>query len=308
MLGRTEDIRFSPNNRLLAIAGFGRRRVLLLEIDLSRKDHILIGDFVDLASDDLGEVHGIDFIDDATLVVANRDGHVVILAIPAQELGGRTLQATTTRTLRRGMLSRIRSPGSIAVRRRAFGLASLYVCQNYRNRVSHHVVVPGAAYAQVWSNMAAGRDLDVPDGIAISPDARWIAISSHGTHDVKIYETDAAHRIDAQPAGVLSGVGYPHGLRFTPDGRHLVVADAGQPVLQVYSSKGDWRGQREPTRTVQVMDPADYMRGKFSEEEGGPKGIDIDRTGRVLAVTTEMQPLRFFATSAIVAGNSSDKA
>ncbi len=31
-LGRTEDVRFSPDNRRLAIAGFGRHRVFLLDL------------------------------------------------------------------------------------------------------------------------------------------------------------------------------------------------------------------------------------------------------------------------------------
>lgn len=33
-IGRTEDLRFSPDNRLLAIAAFARKRCLILRIDV----------------------------------------------------------------------------------------------------------------------------------------------------------------------------------------------------------------------------------------------------------------------------------
>ena len=42
------------------------------------------------------------------------------------------------------------------------------------------------------------------------------------------------------------------------------------------------------------MDDATFLRGRYNPEEGGPKGIDVDRDMSVLATTCEHQPLAFF--------------
>ncbi|TIT44856.1 MAG: hypothetical protein E5W75_24920, partial [Mesorhizobium sp.] len=80
-IGRTEDLRFSPDNRLLAIAGYARKRLLVLRIDVeagSDGPDVTIHGFMELTSGDMGEIHGLDFIDDRTLAIGNRDGLVAI--------------------------------------------------------------------------------------------------------------------------------------------------------------------------------------------------------------------------------------
>ncbi len=307
VVGRTEDIRFSPNNRLLAIAGFGRNRLLLLSIDVSVGSRIKLDDFMELTSDSIGAVHGVDFIDDKTIVVANRDGIVAIFVLPEGELAGRSCSVAPIRRLDRGIYFKMRSPGSVAVRKRSNGLVSLYVCHNYSDRVSHHVIAPSAGYVQCWSSLAMKRGLKIPDGVAVSANQRWIAVSSHLTNDVKIYAADRLLGSKTMPVGVLSGMAYPHGLRFTADDRHIVVADAGRPALYVYSSDGDWRGERPPAHEANVMDETSFDQRNVSEDEGGPKGLDIDRLGSVVAVTCETEPLAFYAMSTVVGSRLADK-
>jgi DNA-binding beta-propeller fold protein YncE len=148
------------------------------------------------------------------------------------------------------------------------------------------------------------QGLVIPDGIAISHDGRWIAVSSHGTHDVKIFDASATLGPKAQPAGILSRANYPHGLRFTQDDKHVLVADAGSPMLHVYAGEGGWTGYREPSRTVAVLDDETFARGSSNPEEGGPKGIDIDRSNTVVAVTCEEQALAFFSLATVVGEDS----
>jgi len=106
-VGRTEDPRFSPNNRLLAIAGFGRRHCVVLRIDIQPTPdgpRITIHDFMELTSEGMGEIHGLDFIDDRTFAVANRDGLVAIFALPVTEPSGQSNEIAPIRRIRGGLL------------------------------------------------------------------------------------------------------------------------------------------------------------------------------------------------------------
>ncbi|RJT40289.1 hypothetical protein D3227_09915 [Mesorhizobium waimense] len=302
-IGRTEDVRFSPDNRLLAIAGFGRKRCLILRIEVEAAADgpgVAIHDYMELTSDCIGEVHGLDFIDDRTLAVANRDGVVAIFSLPSGEPAGRSLEIVSRRQIKSGLFCKLRTPGSIAVRRESPSRTTLLVCNNYTYRVTRHVVDRRLGYRALRNQVLLKRGLDIPDGIALSHDGKWVAVSSHGTRDVKIYSLSGLLGPDTEPAGILENANYPHGLRFTADDRHILVADAGSPKLHVYESEGGWSGRRTPSRSLVVLDDETFLRGRMSDEEGGPKGLDIDRSNSVVAVTCEEQALAFCSLASIV--------
>lgn len=301
-LGRTEDIRFSPDNRLLALAGFLERKCLLLRIAIEHDASgvvVTADDFTEVASDGISQVHGIDFIDGRTLVVANRDAQVAIVDLPDGVAAGRRCRARVRRRLRGGFFCRINTPGSVVARRTRGGI-ELLVCHNYVHRVTRHVVAPRLGYLPWRNHVLLEQGLEIPDGIAVSGDGRWLAVSSHATRDVKIFDAAAPLGPAAQPVGVLRETNCPHGLRFTPDDRHIVVADAASPNVHVYERGRSWAGSREPARTVAVLDQETFLRGHSNPEEGGPKGLDIDRTGGLLAITCEEQPLALFAVSSVL--------
>ena len=296
-IGRTEDLRFSPGNGLLALAGFGRHRCLILRVRIEAGPgglSVVADDFLELSSQAVRAVHGIDFVDEQTLVAADRSGIVSIVRLPAGELGGRDVEVEPVAEIRGSMLARVKTPGSIVAVPESGGRVSLLVCNNYTNRVSRHVVEPGGGYRVVANRPLLRRSLRIPDGIAVSPDGAWVAVSSHWTHDVKLFATRRGLRPWNAPAGTLRGTSFAHGLRFTGDGAHILVADAGAPLVHVYERGGSWAGDRLPARSLRVIDEAVFLRGRANEAEGGPKGLDIDRSGRVVAVTCEEQPLAFY--------------
>ena len=311
-IGRTEDVRFSPDNRLLAIAGYGRNRCLILRIAVERGSggpQISIDDHVELASPSIGEVHGLDFIDNQTIVVADRDGLVAIFRLPLGDFGGRQMTVAAVREISGSRSCRLDTPGSVAVRRERSGLLSLMVCNNFSHRVTRHLLGPPSYRA--WRNeVALTRGLEIPDGIAFSHDGRWIAVSSHNTNDIKIFDAGKRLGPGREPDGVLCDANYPHGLRFTADGLHLLATDAGGPIVNVYGTQTDWRGSRAPLRRLVVLDDETFVRGRTihqegglpNPQEGGPKGIDIDRSGNVVALTCEEMPLAFFPLAAMLAG------
>lgn len=302
-VGRTEDVRFSPDNRLLVVAGFGLNHLLILKVGIETVDarpRVVADDYMELTSEGIGSAHGIDFLDDRTLAVANRDGRVSILEIPAGEFGGRHSHVDPLQELSGGMFCKLKSPGSVVARRDAGGRISLLVCNNYIHRVTEHVVDPARGYRIRRNRVLMERSLDIPDGIAVSHDERWIAVSNHNTHEVLLFDATAPLSPWTEPAGVLADVEYPHGLRFTPDDRHLLVADAGAPEILVYERGDGWAGTRSPLRSVTVLDDETFMRGRSNPQEGGPKGLDIDRSGVVVAATCEEQALAFFALDEMI--------
>ncbi len=292
-IGRTEDVRFSPDNRRLAIAAFSSNAVYVFDVTASSMQ-VGLGGVVALRSPTFRYPHGIDFLDNDTLAVASRGGVVDIVRIPLSPGERGTVACLPVRTIGWASLGhRIRSPGSVTVTR-AGRVAAILVCNNYRDRVTSHVFDVGRSWAPAWNRVALQRGLAVPDGIASSPDGAWIAVSNHKSASVLIFDSRSGLRPDQEAVGRLEGVSYPHGLRFSPDGRRIYVADAGSPFVQVYESAGDWGGSREPARSLAVVDRDTFGAGNANAEEGGPKGIDLDATGRLLVTTCEGQPLSFW--------------
>ncbi|MER9656709.1 hypothetical protein NKJ26_24980 [Mesorhizobium sp. M0152] len=288
---------------MLAIAAFTRKRCLVLRVDVetgSGGPSVTIHDFMELRSDSIGQVHGLDFIDDRTLVIANRDGQLAIFALPLESMAGQCHEITALRRISGKPFCKLNSPGSIVVRKESRGRIGLLVCNNYTHRVTRHVAVRWLGYRTTGNRPLLRNGLDIPDGIALSHDGHWIAVSSHGTRDVKLYRTSPSLGPDSEPTGILQDANYPHGLRFSGDGRHLLVADAGSPMVHVYDRESGWAGCRAPSRSIAVLDEKTFLRGSASPEEGGPKGLDIDRSNSVVAVTCEEQALAFFALASLI--------
>jgi DNA-binding beta-propeller fold protein YncE len=298
-LGRTEDVRFSPDNRRLAMAAFTANRIAVLDVEVGA-GAVALTNVLQIASPCVNSPHGLDFIDDDTIVVTSRKADVAIFRLPPRGTGG-VHELAPLQVLRAETGSLLGSPGSVAAVDGAGHLRELLVCNNARHSVTRHRVDRAAACAPTGADVLLQRWLNLPDGIGVSGDRRWIAISNHNTHNVLLYEWSARLDAESKPDGVLRGLYFPHGLRFTADGRHLLVADAGAPFIHLYTGgEQGWHGARYPARSVRVMDEALYLRGRGDPQEGGPKGIDIDRGMHVLVATCEHQPLLFLDLRALL--------
>ena len=298
-LGRTEDIVFSPSNRRLAIAAFGSNRITVLDIELTRTNgipHIALPRAVELYAIFLKHPHGVCFLDEQTLAVANRSGHVHIVDAPLAETPHDQHWVADRKALLGGAARLVHTPGSVAAIALGDGSFEVAVCNNSAHHVTRHVVRRRGREIELGhEGVLLEAGLDIPDGICYSPDGRWMAVSSHNTHNVFVYARTPALDRHAEPDALLRNVLCPHGVRFTADGRFILVADASARCVNVYRGDGaGWKGALDPWSLYPVMSTAVFRRGRMNPQEGGPKGIDVDREMSVLATTCECQTLAFF--------------
>lgn len=291
-IGRTEDLRLSPDNRRLAIAAFHRQQIALFDIhfDSSGSEaRIELSNPRTLTSSHLQAPHGLDFIDEQHLLVANRKGQLCLFRLPEDS------HAPIADAIPIDLPDRpFDSPGSLAVRRLDERLCEVWVCDNFVHRVVHLRLDYRSGYVE-HRTAQLEKWLDVPDGVALNPHNQWLAVSNHNLQSVMLYGNPDSVQPSSDPQAILGGLHYPHGLRFSRSGRQLLVADAGAPYVHAYQTGvGGWQGVLMPCRSWQVVDTALFQREQKNPQEGGPKGIDLDNTQRFLAVTCSGMPLAFF--------------
>jgi hypothetical protein len=286
-MGRTEDVRLAPDGRRLALACYARDQIAVADVEISRSEEVTrvaVTAVELLASPLVREPHGVDWRDPQTLVVANRGGGVAVLRLTRDGLVPLGTGGATP--------SRVDAPGSVAVQSVGNDRHEVFACNNWANTVTRHGLDAGGVLTD--GSVAVRKWLDLPDGVAMSSDRRWLAVSNHNTHSVLIYDAQSVDE-HADPAGILRGVQYPHGLRFGGADSRLLVADAGAPHVHVFVRPGpSWSGVAYPAATVKVMDDDTFAQGHVNPQEGGPKGIDLDPRAAVLVVTSHYVPLAFF--------------
>ena len=304
---RSEDVRFSPSGGLLAVATT-QRKILLFAVEIEARP--VRAEFLTaLTSLDLNAPHGVDWIDEETLVVANRGGTgLAFLHIPranqwtpATEVAAvSTVQSKwfgsvgETRQLRaRGIIT---GPGSARIHD-----GRIYAGCNRLNTITRHRLVDGPSCDE--GEVVAQEGIEIPDSAVVSPDGVWLAVGDHDHRRVLVFRLG-----EAAPLGQLTDprMMHPHGIVFDPSGTLLIAADAGGCGLYVFHAPtGAWNAtQTTAASCVEgvAKDVFDRVQSETAEMvralEGGTKGVDLSRDGRVLVTTCRGQTLKFFALHA----------
>jgi len=303
-LGRTEDIRFSPDGKRLALAGFLKNRIALFDIGISvgsPEKTITLHSVSVLTSASLQGPHGLDFIDNETLVVSNRNGGVSLFRLPPKSGGMlvQELQLSPLATIESDLLN---APGSVASHMIDSNRAEILICNNSGHSISRHQFARDTTPALQGHEVLLRKWLDIPDGISRSQTGAWLAVSNHMLHSVLLYRNTADLHPDSEPQGLLCGAHYPHGLRICAEDRHILVADAGAPFVYIYArQRDDWSGLHYPLHRLRVMDDTQFQCGRHNPQEGGPKGLDLHNASGILVTTCARQSLAFFDVEAILA-------
>ncbi len=308
--GRTEDVRFSPDGRRLAIAGFKRNQILLLECEFSslsgNRPRVGLHGHQLISSSGLIQPHGVSFADNDHLLVANREGNVVLLRLPSNPDDGEQLRLEPTLKIHGSLRHRVISPGSVDCYPLGEDRYRLLVCNNFINTVSCHELRLSNRPAGTAHRTLLRKGLQIPDGIHVSKDRQWIAVSNHVDGTVRVYRDSPMLSPYSTPDAILEGNVCPHGLRFLQDGRSILLADAGSPYVHLYQCKDEWRGTYRPENSWRMVDDETFREGRYGPQEGGVKGLDLDEQGRVLATTHGYEVVAFYDLQQLLAAPKTD--
>jgi hypothetical protein len=301
-LYRTEDIAVAPDGRRVVIPSFFGDHLLLVDLDIDRTSDRTTDRTADQAPtlrvsnptvvqcESLRFPHGAGFVDDRTVLIANRGSELSAIEVPPAGAGPTAVSRMAKVIIGADDPVPVRAPSSLALHT-ADGLCEVLVCNNGSHTVTRYVLDVEAGLDVIDREVLIADGLAVPDGIAVSPSRRWIAVSNHDTHEVFLYtyEPDAGQPV--RRVGTLRGANYPHGLRFADDDRMILLNDAGLPHLYVYVAEdGDWGRTHDPVRTLRVMDDDAFNAGRYNPQEGGPKGMTVlAQQGAVVLTSTHQR-------------------
>ena len=309
-LGKTEDLSFSPDHRKLALVGYLFNRILLLDIKVSKKKdkrQIVISNYLEICSSSFKNPHGVAWINNKTIVVANRMGGAFLLALPSKSKAKdqNRVWLTPFRTLP-PLTPKNTSADCVTAHAIGKGFYEILLCSNNGHYISSHLINTKQDFHVESSCILLKHKINVPDGVALSDNRAWIAISNHHSHTVFIYKNLKSLNPDTPPDAILHGLHFPHGIKFVEDTHFLFVSDAGGPFVYCYYSKtGEWSGHYQPVSKFRVMHHETFLKGHVNPQEGGVKGVAFFKNSYIMAVTCQEERLTFFDLSTIVSMHKS---
>ncbi len=283
----------------MALAAFARNKIYLFSLSIARGASgvdIRIPHVAVLGSDSLIQPHGCAFLDEDHLIVCNRGGDVCLFRIPAPEdFPGEVRVRPLASICGQGFLRAVvKTPGSAAAYQDGPNCFRVFVCSDQWHFVTAHTISLGDDLHVVNEGILIENALQIPDGIALSPDHRWIAISNHVGGEAIVFENAPGLNRKTAPAARLGGIICPHGLSFDARG-HLYVADASSPYLHVFEKpENGWESRTQPSRSVRLLSNDMFYTGRYGSREGGVKGIHVDREADVIMATHKLGILEFY--------------
>ncbi len=299
-VGRTEDVKFSPNGKQVAIASYSTNRLLILDLNFKTAG-VVASDFLEVTSPDLKLPHGLSWINDSSIIVANRIGTVCIFQLPPKKPKSRTVELEAVATIGKADLPLLKNPGSVTVTALGKNHYEILVCSFSTNLVSRHVLSTENGFTLSDHSTFLRHKVITPDGIIRSASGKFVAVSNHRGQHVSVYDSSIPFDDNSLPVATLVGLSFPHGLQFSQDEKFIFVADAGEPFVHVYfNDYKNWNGEIHPVSAIQILDDAAFMRGHVNAADGGSKGIGLSRDSHLLAVTCEEEPLAFYDIRSIL--------
>lgn len=301
---RSEDVRFSPSGKRLAVVATDG---ILLVFTLKPSEHPLrITGHVEIHSNSFYSPHGVDFISEDTVAVANRGAALSFFRIPPPRSWPGPHKIKPVHEMTAPWIGETGSMRSEGERTVMCGLGAVrvqghhvFVTCNKEGTLSKHPFSKLLKWIRTGNGQVISRELlSIPDSVAISRDRRWVAVGEHESQCLVVHEADGTRIRSTHKSPKLS---HPHGICFDPSGKMLFVADAGKKDIHIFRTDDDWKtSMEESTYRIEgipedlLQQTKDSVPEEFRPLEGGVKGLDLDPSGRIMATTCKHQLLRFF--------------
>jgi sugar lactone lactonase YvrE len=297
-IGRTEAVAVSPGGSRLALAAFAKKRVYVFSLAIKRSGgevYVQMPAYVCLSSKTFREPHGCTFLDEDHLLICDRGGDATVVRVPEPQAAGQEISVDPLLVINgKGYLRAIvKTPGSAA----AYGIGDsryqAFVCSDQWNFITSHVITLDKSAGIVNEGIRIQNTLQIPDGISVSPDRQWIAVSNHVQGNIQLFRNSPDLNRQTPPAAILEGSVCPHGVSFDGDG-NVYVADAASPYIHRYQKpRSDWGEEEALVDSFRLLSNEDFYKGRYAGREGGIKGIHVDQGTNVLITTHKLGTLEF---------------
>ena len=262
-IGRSEAVHLSPNGDKIGYCSFNLNKIIIFNIE-KENQKIKINNHV-VVECQLNYPHDFSWIDNSTIVVANREGPAIIFSIP--EKSGRIEpiliidKKETTKT------------NSVTIIKQK-NMTRLMFC-NVSNYVSYCDI---DINFQIKSIGIYLKSLNVPDGVAINPSQSFISITNALGNNIIV-----CNLLESSPIIELKEINRPHSVEFLTD-NILLSTGGNDPFVYCWDLKN--KNIKFKFRAINKK--------QYSLTEGGIKGICACLKSNILFLTSPDAPFLMF--------------
>lgn len=265
-IGRVESVKLSPNLKKIAYASFDLNKIIIFDIKIIKKN-IYFEEVVFVDCDFFNEPHDFSWIDNKTIIVANRSGAAILFDVPKK-----------SQNIKPKLIIHEAEKSNAVCFIKEDSKIKLFFCNVYHEIIQVDI---DEKLEKIFKKIKLKNDLKVPDGLAINLSKNQIAIANALKNNIIIYD------INKHDSFELHGSQRPHGLSFVLD-RFLLSSGGGDQFINVWDLE-----QKKIIFKIKALEKNQYLlRG--NDFEGGIKGIFYSSELNLLFLTCPNAPFLIF--------------
>lgn len=272
LIYRTEDVCVSPSKKYIAFTGFETHKILILSINTQLN---IFDKYLVVTCKGFKKPHGVAWLDDNTLVVANRFLNTIVFSFLNEDVSDTHKNITVYDILKHQIIKDYKDYKCSCVRacHRSDTTYDIFVCSNTEGYVLQFTY-DTSLHSTLNSHVLFDSVLAIPDGIALNKNKSLIAVTDYKHSSTFIFHY-SFNTYESTLIATLKGAKFPHGVVFLNDSKILTTC-GGTPYVYEYSNtKEIWGGEYMFTSKYRCVEEELYNKHHINEMEGGAKGIDV---------------------------------
>jgi DNA-binding beta-propeller fold protein YncE len=193
-----------------------------------------------------------------------------------------------------GVFSQIGTPDAV----RYSPIENIIVVANMASNSLTFYYYRGDQYDQQPYQVIRNSNLIIPDGLDFSRRGELLAVTSHDTHSVLLFQRKNSSQglYTENPIQILQGEEthfcYPHSLTFHPLKNYLAVSSSqGRKNVNIFSNGSETTYSNTPELSLEIIEMYDESTIALLDQlmqEGGVKGIAFSPDGKSLAIVQNL--------------------